>query len=1175
MGTLIELLALTVQGIEDVVLTDLCQTLVSLKTCSFLLGEEHTPIILKVPVLNFLLECYLRSESPIDPSLHATVFQTIYDLRITLDQCSSGSPDNFELATQAFIFVCEILTQFFNVTYGTLGEAVSSDLLLPVAQSMVKCIENLPLSRERQQIHKIKVAIRSITEKVPLVDASMFPDLTANVPESESEGDATSPRARADSHQRLDVSVTSVDHEDRSPVDFSLQVKEKLSYFTKLFRHKMGTRTEESTSHLEFMRLASVFMDDDPQGTALVPWEVTDPEQIKWEGGNLNTLILVNHVRHVTNDTNFKIQALNILQKLACYEDNQRDDEVTRQMSQDRLDKLGEYNCPGRVIDTMGATRMVLTMMVDPNHSTVLKDVLELGCSLLEFGNPSVQRRVYAFFHDESSFSYFATIRGLIRQGCDEVSLLKAHNQPILDDEVARPSTFTEQAHMKLLLRFIQLTCEGHNQKIQDYWRVQQLSRRSYDIVSEITEYLSFLQAEGIDGSLVYHTIQCLQTLTELMQGPCVGNQQNLATSKLPSICNKILQTPTFPGCTYEQEADIRSETIACICALLEGCRDAAIPLQLADALNFHNLFSYLQDVYEFAENAEEEEEDEVDEKLTAAMQAYVLILQMKEFVPHVNLLFQESLSEEVVEWYDEKAAVIEVDQEGELRRIYFVLPKTAESLTDDLKNRITWAVDRHDITTKLTDFVTFAGEMQFQMEHKLQLQKYLIARILTADLWSYWLKTIAIAMAFAINCLMLIAYVEPSETSLVITDIDSSTTRELQTAIILGLLLAIVEGLRFITLVMTDAKLIVQKQFRKSVRLLEFFDAHDLDEFSEKMHTTVPRKLLFYGLSLAILLTDSKFSFNFTMFLSAILGAAISPLFYCIHLVARPIEVNRDLQNVLKAVTLNIRSLVVTMVYSIFLVYLFGIWAFMSFQAHYVINDGLTPVTQNVCQDLLQCTIVTLHNGLRKTDVGDSLEGTFWGDPEFIAFMLIYWLIILTVMMNIIFGIIIDTFAELRAIKSRTESDINDTCFICNHDRQMFQHTKLKFDGHKKHEHNMWKYLLFIIYIKTKDKTSHTGPESYVASKLSRGDLSWFPIGKALSLHEHLKEEDAVKNRVFGVMQENKTRIDELADAQTKTASAINTLEAALTSLQEMVERNVNQQQQQQEQQGPREDQN
>lgn len=46
-----------------------------------------------------------------------------------------------------------------------------------------------------------------------------------------------------------------------------------------------------------------------------------------------------------------------------------------------------------------------------------------------------------------------------------------------------------------------------------------------------------------------------------------------------------------------------------------------------------------------------------------------------------------------------------------------------------------------------------------------------------------------------------------------------------------------------------------------------------------------------------------------------------------------------------------------------------------------------------------------------------------------------------------------------------------------------------------------MWNYLYYIVYLREKEEIDYNGTESYVAEKIKNDDISWFPIGKSLSL--------------------------------------------------------------------------
>ena len=56
-------------------------------------------------------------------------------------------------------------------------------------------------------------------------------------------------------------------------------------------------------------------------------------------------------------------------------------------------------------------------------------------------------------------------------------------------------------------------------------------------------------------------------------------------------------------------------------------------------------------------------------------------------------------------------------------------------------------------------------------------------------------------------------------------------------------------------------------------------------------------------------------------------------------------------------------------------------------------------------------------------------------------------------------------------------------------------------WNDHVMKEHNVYAYLYFIIYVRTKPDNDCTGIEKYVKDKVKGGDITFFPINKCLSL--------------------------------------------------------------------------
>lgn len=159
----------------------------------------------------------------------------------------------------------------------------------------------------------------------------------------------------------------------------------------------------------------------------------------------------------------------------------------------------------------------------------------------------------------------------------------------------------------------------------------------------------------------------------------------------------------------------------------------------------------------------------------------------------------------------------------------------------------------------------------------------------------------------------------------------------------------------------------------------------------------------------------------------------------------------------------------------------------------------------ERACDSLLMCIVTTMNQGLRNGGgIGDILRAPSSREPLFMArvvYDLLFFFVVIIIVLNLIFGVIIDTFADLRSEKQQKELILKNTCFICGLNRSAFDNRTVSFEEHIKSEHNMWHYLYFMVLIKVKDPTEFTGPESYVHGMVNALNLDWFPRLRAMSL--------------------------------------------------------------------------
>jgi hypothetical protein len=76
--------------------------------------------------------------------------------------------------------------------------------------------------------------------------------------------------------------------------------------------------------------------------------------------------------------------------------------------------------------------------------------------------------------------------------------------------------------------------------------------------------------------------------------------------------------------------------------------------------------------------------------------------------------------------------------------------------------------------------------------------------------------------------------------------------------------------------------------------------------------------------------------------------------------------------------------------------------------------------------------------------------------------FDITYNVLIILIMVAIITGIIIDTFADLRSARDEVEDNIMNVCFVCSLSRDIFERNRIKFSEHIEKDHHPWNYLYY-----------------------------------------------------------------------------------------------------------------
>lgn len=258
--------------------------------------------------------------------------------------------------------------------------------------------------------------------------------------------------------------------------------------------------------------------------------------------------------------------------------------------------------------------------------------------------------------------------------------------------------------------------------------------------------------------------------------------------------------------------------------------------------------------------------------------------------------------------------------------------------------------------------------------------------------------------------------------------------------------------------------------------------------------------------------------------FVSTTCGILVHPVGYA-FLLFDICMMSPTLQNVLKSIVLPARQLVMTAVLVLCFVYVFSFVSVIHFRQSFLNSLSFSktdlgvvqPKDENYeCQSLGECFVKQIHHGLITGTVTSTLMGGGYdykfmpGDPWLnrVVLDLTFWLIISIFMMNIVLGVIVDTFSALRTEQNERETTLKNICFICGTHRSKFDalaaktaNPTMNFETHIRHEHNMWSYIKFLAYIRNKCPTEHTGSESEIASVVADKDTSWVPSYTSITL--------------------------------------------------------------------------
>ena len=449
----------------------------------------------------------------------------------------------------------------------------------------------------------------------------------------------------------------------------------------------------------------------------------------------------------------------------------------------------------------------------------------------------------------------------------------------------------------------------------------------------------------------------------------------------------------------------------------------------------------------------------------------------------------------------------IEFVRHGNVQRLYFEAPTTTLSKT--VREMTLDKLDLGSPQEKVRSFLEILEELGTGLRLQKWLRKRFLTRQISEGTGPYW-QYGNLVLSYIVNMLLLASYAAPC------TFVAGSAPTGEASALCHTESYSDPDNESWFESILIPLGYV---HFLSSAVIVAEFSVNNLPGMVKFVRVNGPWATGLPDFKFATVLTTLSFAFQvvyYTLFLGLSglglwgkIGESEIPVrsvyaFHLLHLLSG----NQYLSRGVSAITQNTSELLMLVLLMLSVLYIFSLLAFHFFRHDFDEESG------QFCSTLAECFVTTITfgvthgGGLREVlSAGDKYG--FFGDPHYkvrVAVDLFFWMIISTIMMNLLLGIIVDTFGRLRTEEANQNAELSGFCYICSLPSHSFEHVG-GFQKHIKRDHNMWAYLYFVEQLKKIEKVDMSYQERYLYDHLVEGGTNMgikvFPIKQALELQD------------------------------------------------------------------------
>lgn len=768
-----------------------------------------------------------------------------------------------------------------------------------------------------------------------------------------------------------------------------------------------------------------------------------------------------------------------------------------------------------------------------------MKSALKLLNKLLNILGVEFQN--WLFDHLESSEAYMSIFQLLaVELTCslDRIAYRKVHSDSasslVPSERLFLPGFFTSglsvaslvDINSELTLALVQLItrcCDGCHKDFQQFMGQQNRAapdeRGSVDVIGLLVCYVVKLGEDSanllIDSPAREMLGACCDALVELVTGPCEENQVRLGTDvQLLSALVRLMGLAT----AHRNERDwykLLQGILAFLHALLEGSPPPDQVNIMGQYLDIPLLTSAMNAIY--VEHIQGRERAALLEELPATQKANVsigfsiamLVMKLRGVLPrHADLIDydEESWSEGLVfkhldlpvfrhiprncfGFYGSLIGYVEISRNEKVEAHYFRIPTECKFLTQRSKEDLISKAMSTSQLQKLFSLLQLSQLYHVEMLHQQKLYARPYLKFLTQS-WQV-LGFASFCLIITINLLLL---VEGTFDTVTYMDEEERQRPFNRILAILGSVQLGVSALSLLGFASEYYPNILARDASREVADMEFLDYPKLWHNESVLMSTAQEVTTSSGRlpRLLVLALDPELGYHLILLIVSF-AAIFIPFLYSL-LLFDIFKRSRDLVVLVHSVTNVWRQLLITVLLTVLVTFMFAVILLMFFTDYIA---GSNPELS--CDSLWDCFVASCIIGVRVDGGGlgialanPALEQTLYY-PR-ILLDLIYFAIVVLVIRNIIGGVIVDAFGDMRVQKQQLDEELNQKCFICGCPRQLTESRGQGWSYHFLNEHSIFSYLAFVIYVSALKESYCTGLEKYVKDCLRRNSCEFFP---------------------------------------------------------------------------------